>query len=203
MTDIDPKIWSELRLSLQAANHSYATDGREGFISTLQAFVSFCVAVPELQAGLTPLVAGLSAITDLDVGAVSPIVTPKVFGNRPPELGYHTTVKGTALACANVLRRYGMPRSQADARVARHLEKIGFPLGGRSSSSGAKVLKGWRESLSRDKEEHCQLTDSFSGFEELLRTRDYATAEEAWSDIKHGLDNLVTSMQPALKKAPM
>jgi hypothetical protein len=197
MTHINLQVWSELVAGLQSANHTYATNGREGVIETLQAFISFCESVPDLQAGLTPLVAGLAAVDGLKVGTISPLVKPVSFGNRPPEMAYRSTIKGVALACANALSKAGMSRGAADERVGRYLEKVGFDLVGRTSTC-AKVLKGWRETLSRQKGRTCQFVDSFHAFEELLRTKNYTFAEEAWLDLTPRLGNLVTSMRPAL-----
>lgn len=199
MTQINPQIFDHLASSLRDANRQYTAGGRGGVRATLQALITYCEAYPELQPGLTPLVACLASLDDLDRNAVSPIVKPAVYRNRPPDLAYRKVVKAVALACADTLRRAGMPRKRADGRVAAHLQKLGIDLRGRGDSSGAKSLAGWRQSGSRPKESLDQFADTFEAFVTLLSERKYATAEEAWLDLKVELENLVTGLRPALR----
>lgn len=199
MRNTDRQSLDRLASALGDANREYAANGRAGVIASLQAFITYCEAVPELQAGLTPLVAGLASLRDLDDGAISQITAATAFGNRPPDLAYRKVVKAAALVCADTLHRVGMRRHQADGRVATHLEKLGFELRGRPTSSGARVLAGWRQSASRQEAQGSQFGNTFESFAALLGTRKYATAQEAWSELANELGRLVTGMQPALK----
>lgn len=199
LAHFDPSILDDLASALSDANRLYATNGRAGVIATLQALIKCCETVPELQPGLTPLVAVLAALSDLDVGVVSQITAATAFGNRPPDLAYRKVVKSVALACADMLHRSGMSRKQADGRVAAHLEKLGFELRGRPTSSGATVLTGWRQSLSRQDAKYGQSGYAFEAFSALLCMRKYTSTREAWSELANELGSLVIGMRPALK----
>lgn len=199
MAPSDTSILDDLAFALSDANRLYAKNGRAGVIATLQALIKYCETVAELQPGLTPLVAVLAALSDLDVGVASRITAATGFGNRPPDLAYRKVIKSAALACADALHRSGMPRKQADGRVATHLQKLGFELRGRPTSSGATVMTGWRQSLSRQNAKCDQFGFAFEAFSDLLRMRKYTSTREAWSELANELGGLVIGMRPALK----
>lgn len=164
----------------------------------MQAVINFCEAIPELEGGLTPLVAQLASLTDLDVGAVSLIVRPTAFGNRPPELTYRIVIKAATLAIADHLCQLGMPRNDAYRMMARELVLANFDLRGHRGSKDLAILWGWRQSLSR-KGSSSQLVNTYNAFRKLFVELDYASTHEASSELRAKLRNLIEGSRPALK----
>lgn len=96
----------------------------------------------------TPLVLLLGALTDLELGIQSPLITPKTFANRHPDGIIAEMVHGTAAGTMEILmKRVGLRRSEAAQEVALVLTKAGFPVGQSKKGKPAGTVASWRDRI--------------------------------------------------------
>ena len=141
------KAFEEYECGLKAARAKMETDSRGGAITALQTVIQFTNAIPrwESQSLSLPLTALLSALHDLNVGRVLPMLEPKKgVDNRKPDAGFRKVQRAVASFCIDQLVAAGMKVEQASKFVTSLLRKGRMPIGGRSDSPAWRTVRGWR-----------------------------------------------------------
>jgi hypothetical protein len=143
---------ARLEAELKSAVEAMATNSRKGAALAVRGVLEFVHAHPHLTSqGLSqPFFALLAALEDLDHGRVAPMLQAKVFGNRPPDSSILQMAKGHACFYVDQLKAVGESLESACSIVAAKWTFNGFPLQKkRDDTPNWKVIKGWRDGISK------------------------------------------------------
>ena len=126
--------------------------GRLGAIEAISAAMEFVMGIDRFkkQDLARPLAMLVGALHDLDDGTQAPLLTPKVFGNRPPDSSAVQAVCAYAAWTMDRLMQLGSKRLEAAAKVANTLTAAGFSFG-QYKGSPPNTVASWRERLMRGK----------------------------------------------------
>jgi hypothetical protein len=176
----------------------YADNERNGAMMALDTFLEFVAAAPGWQQrdlGL-PIFSLLTALMDLDYGRVGPLFSPNpAVRNRPPDAGMRKIVKAYAVCCVEVACRAGLSVTESCRIVAQALQEKGFTLGGRAESSPWKIVKGWRDRVSKLPRDD-QMRQTLDGLRPVLAPVEL-TEEQARGFPKAQLSEILGKLGPA------
>jgi hypothetical protein len=129
--------------------HADSPDGgREAALMAVGGVCEFIESVDQFRAlGLvTPLALLGVALTDIDRGAVAPLLQKRRLGRRAPETHVRQYVKAHAAATMHILMEIGFRRREAAESVADLLRHHGVSLAGGFDVTW-RTVAGWRDSL--------------------------------------------------------
>jgi hypothetical protein len=149
---LDQALLEPLELGLTEALAQMAGSRRNAATTALEAFLAFIISVPgweQRELGL-PVFCVLSALKDLDHGRVVPMLSPNPrVRNRKPDAGIRKIFKAYAVFCVDVLCRAGFSVTDGCRIVAHALRENSFPLDGRAESAPWKIVRGWRDGITK------------------------------------------------------
>lgn len=138
---------------LKSATHLFVQSengGRTGVIAAVAAAVELIGAIDRLshQDLAMPLAMLIGALHDLDDGKQTPLLTPTVFGNRPPDSHAVQAVCAYAAWTMDWLMRLSVKKSDAASKVANTLQAAGFTFG-QFRGLPKNTVAAWRDRLKR------------------------------------------------------
>lgn len=84
---------------------------------------------------------------DLDAlnhGKQTPLLSPRKVGARPKEGAQREHIRGSASVAVTMMIKAGLPKVEAERRVALQLERAGYGLLGRKGIITARTVGSWR-----------------------------------------------------------
>ncbi len=120
---------------------------RDGVLYAVASVVEFMMRLG-WHDEMPPLTLLMNALEGLDEGAVSPLLAPTVFANRPPATSLQRAFKARAVASVKFLQAAGVPAEEAGAFVADLLVEGEYKFPSDTKMPSAQV-RGWVSNSSR------------------------------------------------------
>lgn len=183
---------------LRAGRQEFEVDAQSGSIVSLQAVTQFVQSVADFDdRGLTmPLVSLLAGMNDLKRGSVPPILQPIAKNGRKPNNSLFDPIRAAAVLCTDIMVDSGYSADKACEVVARCLQQHDV-LKGRRDTTGAIVVKGWRQNKSRWEVGGLAKSVYDSLQNELVHVT-FESPESAWKALEPMLLGVTKAFKPAL-----
>src|SRR5262249_13410845 len=104
-----------------------------------------------------------SALADLNIGTVSPLLAPVSIGNRPADPSQLWRARARAALALEAFIRAGLSHDDATAEIRRAFPRIRELAGARAKRSGlSAILSRWRKEFRARRIKNFEATELFS-----------------------------------------
>lgn len=146
------KVLAAFKSQLREANLLFAENKRDGVTRSIVATLAFVRGTmkPKGRELTRALYALLQSLADLENGRAAPLLKPSKVANRPQASTVMKLSQAFAVVTADFLIERGhLSVEEACRLVVRELQRVDLNVGNSRTGMAWKVVKGWRDRLSK------------------------------------------------------